>query len=165
MGVKSRTQQLTLLGVFLGLASSGFAAEAVSNLLSVHRIVTQADGHEASDPAATGKPGDVLEYVATFHNNGASTARGLSATLPLPVGTEFIPGSEHPAAARASIDGITFGTLPLKRLVKAPDGSFHEELIPSREYRYLRWTPTDLAPNGDLAVSARVLIAANTRGP
>jgi uncharacterized repeat protein (TIGR01451 family) len=137
-----------------------YAAEPVRNTLAVHRIVLKAGGAETVDSAATARPGDVLEYVADFRNDGASTARGLTATLPLPVGTEFVPGSQHPAQVQASLDGTTFAPLPLKAWVKAADGSSHEELVPTRDYRFLRWAPTDLAARADLSVSARVTITA-----
>jgi uncharacterized repeat protein (TIGR01451 family) len=151
-----------LLGSTAGLA---LAAEAVTNVLVVHRIAVQPGGTEAAEPAAAARPGDVLEYKALFHNNGSTVAHGLSATLPLPVGTEFLPGSQQPAAALASTDGAIFEALPLKRVVKAADGSSHEEVVPAREYRYLRWAGTDLPGSGDLAVSARVRIAGVTAAP
>ena len=151
-----------LLGSGAGLA---LATEAVTNTLTVHRIAAQSGGGEAVEPAAAAKPGDVLEYIAQFHNNGASIAHGLSATLPLPVGTEFVAGSQHPSTALASLDGTTFEALPLKRVVKAADGTLHEELVPAREYRYLRWAAADLPGSGDLSVSARVRIAGVDKAP
>jgi len=151
-----------LLGSTAGLA---LATEAVTNVLEVHRIAMHPDGIEAAESAAAARPGDVLEYKALFHNNGSKVAHDLSATLPLPAGTEFLPGSQQPAAALASIDGASFEALPLKRVVKAADGSSHEELVPAREYRFLRWAGTDLPGSGDLAVSARVRIAGVNAAP
>lgn len=151
-----------LLGCGAGLA---LAAEAVTNTLTVQRIAPQPGGVETQETAAAAQPGEVLEYIAVFHNNGAGVAHGLSATLPLPRGTEFVAGSQHPAAAQASLDGTTFEALPLKRLVKEADGSSHEELVPVREYRFLRWAPADLPGSGDLRVSARVRISGVDRAP
>jgi uncharacterized repeat protein (TIGR01451 family) len=139
-------------------AALATASEPLTNTLTVHRIVASAAA-ETSEPASTARPGDVLEYVAEFHNTGSSTARGLSATLPLPKGTEFLPGSQHPADVRASVDGVSFDALPLKRVVKQADGTLREELVPTREYRYLRWPASDLAAGGALSVSARVTVA------
>jgi uncharacterized repeat protein (TIGR01451 family) len=146
-----------LLCAVQGLA---YAAEPVSNTLVAHHIVQQAGGPEKAESAATARPGDVLEYVADFRNDGASTARGLTATLPLPAGTEFVPGSQHPAQVQASLDGKTFAPLPLKRQIKAADGSSHEESVPTRDYRFLRWAPADLPAHADLSVSARVTVTA-----
>jgi uncharacterized repeat protein (TIGR01451 family) len=154
----SRSRALLLFALLAGGASLATAFEPLTNTLSVHRIVGTA-ASESSEPASTARPGDVLEYVAEFRNAGASTARGLRATLPLPVGTEFLPGSQHPANALGSVDGVSFDALPLKRLVKQADGTLREELVPAREYRYLRWPAADLAAGGALSVSARVTIA------
>jgi uncharacterized repeat protein (TIGR01451 family) len=146
-----------LLGAVQGPAH---AAEPVSNKLIVHRIVQQSGGTETMDSAAAARPGDVLEYVADLRNDGASMAHGLTATLPLPAGTQFVPGSQHPAQGEASLDGTTFAPIPLKHWVKAADGSSHEVLVPASDYRFLRWAPTDLPAHADLSVSARVIIAA-----
>lgn len=166
-GVMATVNPQVIAGVIL-LLGMGWAvaqaAEPVTNTLTVQRVVHQSDGKEVLAPAATASPGDLLQYVAEFHNAGPTVARGLSATLPLPAGTEFVSGSEHPAAALASLDGTTFAALPLKRLVKAADGTTHEELVPAREYRYLRWAASDVPASGELRVSARVTIAPAGKG-
>jgi len=145
----------------LGLGAIGYAhaLEPVTNALSVHRVVVESNGHERLESAATAKPGDLLEYVVEFHNNGPSAVKGLAATLPLPAGTEFVMGSEAPMRPEASLDGNRFESLPLKRRVTRADGAVTEELVPAREYRYLRWSPADLAANGTLTVRARVMVA------
>ena len=139
------------------------ALQPVTTTLVVHRVVTQVGGRSTLAPASTAKPGDVLEYVAKFHNQGDTVVHGLIATLPLPVGTEFVPGSTHPTASLASVDGATFAPMPLQRIVKRPDGTSHAVLVPAREYRFLRWAPTNLAAHGELSVSARVIIAATRK--
>ncbi len=138
------------------------AAEPVTNTLAVHRITKQSDGHEVSEAASSVRPGDLLEYSAEFHNAGDKAANALVATLPIPVGTEFVPGSTKPAAVLASLDGNTFAEMPLKRTVKGVDGTLHEELVPPSEYRFVRWAPMDLAGHGALTVSARVNVAGAT---
>jgi uncharacterized repeat protein (TIGR01451 family) len=151
--------------VLISCAVAAIAAGAVTNALSVHRVLIDPTGHESLAPADVAKPGDVLEYVASFHNQGTSAAHGLVATLPLPVGTEWLSEEAHPAASQASLDGASYAPIPLKRSVKAADGSAHEELVPLREYRYLRWAPTDLAASADYQVSARVRITPVTTAP
>jgi len=141
-----------------GLVGFAHALEPVTNALSVHRVVVDSTGHERLESAATAKPGDLLEYVVEFHNNGQGTVHGLAATLPLPAGTEFVPGSQAPVQPTASLDGSHFDPLPLKRRVTRADGAVAEELVPAREYRFLRWNPADLAANGTLTVSARVMV-------
>lgn len=160
----SRWLKFRLLCGLAGAALAAHAAQPVTNTLTVHRIVIGAGGIETAEPAGTAKPGDLLEYVAEFHNNGPSTARGLSATLPLPVGTEFISASPLTATPSASVDGIVFEAIPLKRLVNNADGTTHEEMVPLREYRFVRWPATELAVGGALSVSARVAISTATAG-
>jgi uncharacterized repeat protein (TIGR01451 family) len=151
-----------LICLLAGAWSVARAAEPVTNTLTVQRIAKQSDGHEVSEAAGSVRPGDLLEYSAQFHNAGDKAANALVATLPIPVGTEFVPGSTKPAAVLASLDGETFAELPLKRTVKRADGTFHEELVPPSEYRFLRWAPMDLPGHGALTVSARVHVSGVT---
>ena len=149
------------LCVVTALSASVHAAEPVTNTLAVHRVVARADGSEELKAADAAKPGDVLEYTAEFHNAGTAAARGLSATLPIPAGVTLLAGSVRPAGASASLDGTTYAPMPLMRRVRHADGSVGDERVPLADYRYLRWPPADLAPNGALAVSARVVVAGN----
>ncbi len=149
------------IGLLTATGNRGLAAEPVTNTLAVERVLMDS-GQERTEPAATAKPGDLLQYEVAFHNNGHTTLHGLNATLPLPPGTEFVAGSQRPAQPQASVDGTTFEALPLKRIVRRPDGTSGEELVPLREYRFLRWAAADVAPNGTLTVSARVIVAGNT---
>ncbi len=52
--------------------------------------------------------------------------KGLQATLPIPSQTEFIAGTARPARAKASLDGLAFADMPLKRTVTR-DGKPVEE--------------------------------------
>ena len=150
------------LVLFATLSASAHASEPVTNTLTVQRVVQQPDGQERTEPAAAARPGNILEYAAEFHNAGPSVARGLEATLPIPVGTALIQGSVRPPDARASLDGTTFAAMPLTRKVRRPDGSVVEEPVPIAEYRFLRWPPTDLAAKASLVVRARVTVSTET---
>jgi uncharacterized repeat protein (TIGR01451 family) len=143
------------------IGAVAWAAEPVTNTLTVHRIAVLPGGEEKIETASSAKPGELLEYIAEFHNASGSTARAFSATLPLPAGTEFIPASPHPAGALASVDGVTYEPMPLKRKARQPDGTQHDVLVPLSEYRFLRWPATDLPPGGNLSFSARVAIASD----
>jgi len=157
-----KSLSMGLICLLAGAWSMARAAEPVTNTLAVHRIQKQPDGRETSEAVTSARPGDLLEYSAEFHNAGDKAANALVATLPIPAGTEFVPGSTKPAAALASLDGDTFAEMPLKRTVKRADGSLHEELVPPSEYRFLRWAPMDLPGHGALTVSARVNVAGAT---
>lgn len=153
------------LCVTTALSAAAYAAEPVTNTLTVHRVVVRDGGAEQLEAASAAKPGELLEYTAEFRNRGAAVARGLEATLPIPTGLTLVAGSARPAAVRASVDGTTFAPVPLMRQVRRADGSSVEERVPLTDYRYLRWAPADLAANGVLTVSARAVVAGAAAEP
>ena len=150
----------TLLSACLLASTLAQAVEPVSSTLSVSRVVPTVNGQEHLDRAVSARPGEMLEYAVDLHNAGSTAVHGLSATLPLPSGTELVAGSTRPAASMASVDGKQFQQIPLRRTVALADGTQREELVPLSEYRYLRWAPSDLGANADLKVSARVRVSA-----
>ena len=48
--------------------------------------------------------------------------------------------------------------MPLKRMVKKPDGKLEEQLVPLAEYRALKWKLAELAEKNKAEVSARVRV-------
>ncbi len=102
------------------------------------------------------KPGEVVEYQATYHNVSKHAVRKLQATLPIPAETLYLPGTAKPAAVQASVDGITYADIPLRRKVKTTDGRILEQDIPVAEYRSLRWAIGELNAGQETVVSARV---------
>lgn len=141
------------------------SANEVSSTLTVNHVVAQPDGKEVSEPAKTAKPGDVLEYIAEYRNSGSGTAKKLEATLPIPLGTEYIPNSANPAGALASVDGTIFEPAPLKRKVKQADGTLVEQPVPLAEYRFIRWQPQDLPAGKSLKYSARAKMSTDAPAP
>lgn len=139
-----------------GAALAQRAADPLESRLEARKVVI-ADGRETLADAATVKPGDVIEYVATYRNTGTRPITGLQATVPVPPDTEFVPGTARPAQAQASLDGRTFAAIPLKRMATR-NGRQVEEQVPYREYRYLRWTAGELGSGKALAFTARVRV-------
>jgi uncharacterized repeat protein (TIGR01451 family) len=132
-------------------------AGPIETRLEQRKVVRAADGQESFAPATAVKPGDVIEYAATYRNTTRSPVRNLEATLPIPSNTEFVPGSPAPASAKASVDARTWGDIPLKR--KAVRGGVQvEEPVPAREYRYLRWFPGELGGEKSVTFTARVRV-------
>lgn len=159
-----------LSAALAGLALALFAApgalaqkagDALESRLEARKVIV-ADGRESFVEAAAAKPGDVIEYVATYRNTGKGAISGLQATMPIPPQTEFIPGTARPAKARASLDGKAFADIPLKRQVMR-DGKQVEEQVPFREYRYLRWFAGDLGGEKTAAFTARVRVIDDRR--
>ena len=67
-------------------------------------------------------------------------------------------GSAKPANATASLNGIDFAVMPLKRMVKKSDGKLEGQVVPLLEYRALRWDLGDLAQKNKVVVSARARV-------
>jgi uncharacterized repeat protein (TIGR01451 family) len=151
------------LAMLCAAAQGAFAQAggAVETRLDAHKVERAADGRETLGDAQAARPGDVIEYTATYRNTGKQPVRNLEATLPIPANTEYVPGSVQPAQARASLDAHAFGVLPLKRRVMR-DGRQVEEIVPVREYRYLRWYPNELEPGKAVTFSARVKVLEDT---
>jgi uncharacterized repeat protein (TIGR01451 family) len=130
---------------------------AVETRLEARRVDTSGDGKESFSPAEAAKPGDVLEYTASYRNTTASPIANLEATLPIPPQTELVAGSVRPANAKASLDSSRFADMPLKRKAMK-EGREVEEAVALNEYRALRWYPGALAPNEMLTFTARVRV-------
>jgi uncharacterized repeat protein (TIGR01451 family) len=120
--------------------------------------VTQREGKEELQPVENVKPGETIEYQARYANTSGKGVKNLAATLPIPTGLEFVFGSHKPEAALASIDGKNFASLPLKRVIKAADGTTKTELLPASAYRFLRWNVGELGAGKEALVSARARV-------
>lgn len=145
------------IAIPLSFASLAAAEGDVAVVLSAARVVAGEHGAEQLVTTDAVHPGDVVEYRATYSNQGEGAVRGLAATLPIPVGMVYLPTA---AAERieASTDGVRFAPVPLTRQVVGPDGRLRTEPVPASEYRALRWQLGELAANATRSVSARVVV-------
>lgn len=143
---------------FAFAAPAAHAAGDVKVAMTAHRVTTTDHGVERLVPAEQARPGETIEYRARYRNEGAATVRQLVASLPIPAGMEFVPGTAAPSQVLASLDGRTFAPVPLTRRVKNAKGEDVVERVPYREYRALRWTLGDLASKAEETVSARVRV-------
>ena len=131
----------------------------VESRLTQAKVTRGSDGKERLESAAIAKPGEVIEYRASYANKAQDSVRNLEATLPVPIGLEYIPGTVSPAAALATIDNVKFEPIPLKRMVKQADGRMVEREVPASEYRALRWRLGSLEAGKDTVVTARMRVA------
>src|SRR5262245_7766359 len=150
-----------------GVAGPARAGEGSVAVELTANKVTKSQGKEVLVPADKAHPGELIEYRALYRNDGKGEARGLMATLPIPLGTQYVPGSALPRVVQASLDGRSFAPAPLKRVEKLPDGRTVEREVPVAEYRALRWPLGALPAKQSRTVTARVRIeptpvAANT---
>jgi uncharacterized repeat protein (TIGR01451 family) len=126
--------------------------------LTQSRISINTAGVETHQTAEQIKPGDVIEYRATYRNTSNHLIKGLQGTLPIPTETAFVASSGLPAGGLASVDGTQFAAIPLKRKVKLPSGKEVEQEIPVSEYKALRWNLGDLDEGKSATVQARVKV-------
>lgn len=160
---QKRPKSFVLLLSIMSVCAFAQATGDLSTTLRVSRIVPAADGTESHQSADSARPGDVLEYVAEYHNNSTHVIRQLAATLPIPEGTELVPASAMPAGALASTDGTHFAPVPLTRKVLEASGKLIDQPIPYPEYRFLRWPALDLAAGKTLQVGARAKLSTAPR--
>lgn len=153
---------LCLTGLSL-LVSSAYAEPQRDVLVTmeVKKVAKGDDGKEMLLSADQAKPGDILQYTATYTNKTNKIWRDLEATIPIPTYTEYVPASSRPAGAKASLDGQFFGSIPLRRKVKHADDKEVTQLVPYGEYRALRWFVGKLAENQELKFSTRVKVLSN----
>lgn len=128
--------------------------------LTVQKVAVAADGKETLEAGDKAKPGETLQYTAVYKNLTKGSLKGLQANLPIPAGMEYLPDSAAPkAGVLATVDGVKYAAVPLKRKVKASDGKEIEELVPYTQYRGLRWTIGELPAEKSVTVSARTKVA------
>lgn len=130
---------------------------AIEVTLVQKKVVSGDHGVERLVDAETARPGDVLEYQATYTNRSDKPVNQVIAHLPLPEGLEYVPKSAKPAGgARMSTQDKQFGEEPLSR--KSVAGK--SEAIPYNEYRDVRWTIGQIPAGKSVSVIARAKVEA-----
>lgn len=145
------------------LSAAPEAPEPISAELEALKVTVDAEGKEHLAPAEEVRPGDLLEYRASYRNGGDADVAGIAPVLPVPAGLEFVAQEGPLAAAQASRDGKVFAPIPLTYEVTLPDGSTEIREVPLAEYRFLKWDPASLAPGEHFLVSARMRVGGNSR--
>lgn len=130
----------------------------VEVVLQQHKVVKHGN-KESLEAVDRIKPGETVEYQATYRNVSKKTVHELKAILPIPAETEYLSGSARPAKVEASVDGVNYAPIPLRKKIKLANGQIEEQDIPLSEYRSLRWTIGDLAAGQKIPVFARVHLA------
>lgn len=152
----AQTGWLVVLALCAGVAT---AQAPLTSELVVQRVVVDARGQEAREGAAAVKPGELIQYTATYTNRSRAPLAQFSATLPIPAGTVFVVDSGQPLGAQASVDGKSFDTMPLRRKVQQPDGRWVETPVPLADYRALRWPARTLGAKERFVASLRVRVS------
>ena len=145
--------------IFIALPVVAAENEGVTVELTNRKAVAVSSGKEKFESAEKAKPGDVIEYKAVYRNKGKNPAANVMATIPVPLGTEYIPGSAKPSKVMASSDGKEYAPVPLKKKVTLPSGQTEMRAVPYEEYRFMRWELKKLSPAESATVSMRVKIS------
>jgi uncharacterized repeat protein (TIGR01451 family) len=140
-------------------ASTGAKAD-VESILTSKKVTLSAEKKEILVDAKDIKPGEIMEYRATYTNKSKAPVTNLVGTLPIPADTVYQGGSAHPAiGVKASLGDGIYAPMPLKRKVKLPNGKDGEQDVPLAEYRSLQWSLGELAAGKSVVVSARVRVS------
>lgn len=159
--MKTRSLTWILLSSFIitfAIAGHATSQGDVTAKLAIFKVLARPDGKDVLEPTEHVKPGDVVEYQATYENQGKQPVKAIMATLPIPEGMTYRPLTATPAAVSASADGKTFAPVPLQREVRLPDGRVEKRDVPYSEYRFLRWELEQIAAGKQKTVQARVLV-------
>jgi hypothetical protein len=104
------------------------------------------------------RPGDTMEYEATYVNGAAEAMRDVQVTLPVPEGgLVYEPSAD---TLLASLDGRSFQPVPLMRLQITADGRKLMRRVPLAEYRFLRWDLGHVPAGASRSVRARMTLPA-----
>ena len=151
----------SLLTAFALLVCVPMVSE-VKVVLTASKIV-KTDGTEQKLPGDKAKPGETIEYVASYKNTDTRPVSNVMATLPVPKGMEYIANTATPEHVMASTDDVHYAPVPLKRAVKDSSGKTVEELVPYSEYRSLRWELGEMAGGANKSVKARMKVKTETK--
>lgn len=147
---------LCFAGLVISL-NAGAQTPAVSSTLTAS-VVSLVDGKTVKKPAVDAKPGDVIEYRASYINNGKTQVERVLVSVPIPEGTTMVDKTVFPVVATASVDALTFASMPLIRTIKSADGTSRTEAVPLNEYRAIRWALNGIDAGQQVAVSVNVRV-------
>lgn len=155
------TLLFTVTGVHAGTESAAAPAaqpQIVWQAWQVHGAAESGSARERLQPLQNIRPGDVVEYEARYVNSTRRKAEDVQLTLPVPAGgMQYLPQATSATPVHsASVDGVRFEPVPLRRAVKRADGLLQIQEVPLSEYRFLRWNLGDLPAGAHRAVRARM---------
>ena len=118
---KAKALLATALWLVSAMASTAQAQQVTSDL-AMERVIARPDGSEQLQPAREVRPGDLLQYTASYRNEGQRPVKHLVPTLPIPAGTEFVSAPGAAGKIQASLGGTVFEPIPLMRKQRQADG-------------------------------------------
>lgn len=165
--MKTVAASLRLTAIAVGLALSAPAAAApriVFSIAQLREVVAQVDGVRTTRMvrASSVTPGDVVEYVLTYTNQGDEAATDAHIDDPIPKGTAYLANTASGEGAQVTFStdgGRTFApAVKLTRELRLPSGAVERRVAAPAEYTHVRWTLSQLAPGATGTVAFRVRV-------
>jgi hypothetical protein len=135
--------------------------------LTQFKVGQDASGKPALLDAKVVLPGDVLEYRAIYKNQ-STLPLSVAATLPVPEALEYLgdsatgkSGESSRMAHTVALKDSQFSAEPLMRKKVGADGATVTQVVPTSEYRYVRWNLEKLAPGASAEVTLRAKVLQN----
>jgi uncharacterized repeat protein (TIGR01451 family) len=155
--------RLAALAACLALAAPVAAAPRITFAIAQSKEVADPKGGAPTlVPAASVSPGDVVEYVLTYRNEGDQPATDAHIDDPIPKGTVYLANSAAGEGAEitfSSDGGRTFApAVKLTYEYRLPSGAVEKRVATPAEYTHVRWTLKQVAPGATGKVSFRVRV-------
>ena len=160
-GQERRTTSTAVAASKNGSAQTPVQHSIISVQLEQFKVIKQASGADTFSAVSSVKPGDLIEYRATYNNHDKYPVKGMIATIPVPVGMEFVPQSTRPEkmAVEASTKNGIFSPIPLMHPVKQANGALKSEPIATADYRAIRWNLGQMPGGGTTTVIMRAQVS------
>lgn len=149
----------------LAIAAPALAAPKIVFSISQSREVVEVkDGVRTTRmaPAQSVSPGDVVEYVLAYANQGDEAATDANIDDAIPKGTTYLAGTASGEGALitfSSDGGKTFApAVKLTYEVRLPSGAVEKRVATPADYTHVRWTLKRVAPGATGKVSFRVKV-------
>lgn len=130
-------------------------SDQITASLNAFRVEKTPEGKERLIPAQHARVGEIVEYRAEYRNHGKTPVKNLKVEVPVPLGMQYVPGSASPADLAASIDGQHFAPVPQRAAGRAGEKN-RRESVPVAQYRLLRWSVAEIAPESAVQLVLRV---------
>jgi uncharacterized repeat protein (TIGR01451 family) len=157
--------RLAALAAGLALASPALAAPKITfSIAQLKEVAEQQGGARTTKlvPATSVAPGDVVEYVLTYRNEGDQPATDAQIDDAIPKGTTYLAGSaagEGADVTFSSDGGRTYApAVKLTYEVRLPSGGVEKRVATPAEYTHVRWTLKRVPSGATGKVSFRVKV-------
>jgi uncharacterized repeat protein (TIGR01451 family) len=157
--------RLAAVAAGLALAAPALAApRIVFSIAQLREVVEEKGGARTTRlvPAQSVSPGDVVEYVLTYTNQGDEPAVDANIDDAIPKGTTYLADTASGEGAEitfSSDGGRTFApAVKLTYELRLPSGAVEKRVATPAEYTHVRWTLKKVRPGATGKVAFRVRV-------